>query len=92
MEAHVTRKGATMWIEIAAPVRSMPALRPTPGRPFRFSVLVHAPDGVRDLGSVMNLWEDQRSPRSWCRWKGATFGPIPPFDSNAEFGFSSSIH
>jgi len=92
LEAHVTRDGAAMCIELAAPVKSLPGLRPTPGRAFRFSLLVHTQDGLRDLGSVMNLWEDQRSPRSWCRWEGAKFGPIPPFDSNIEFGFSSSIH
>lgn len=92
VEAHVTRDGTTMNIEVAAPVKALPGLRPTPGRAFRFSLLVHGPDGLRDLGSVMNLWEDQRSPRSWCRWEGAKFGPTPPFDSNIEFGFSSSIH
>lgn len=92
LEAKVTRKGAAMCFEIAAPVKAVPGLRPTPGRTFGFSLLVHTADGLRDLGGVMNLWDDQRSPRSWCRWKGASFGPTPPFDSNIEFGFSSSIH
>ncbi len=92
LEAHVTRDGETMCIEVAAPVKSLTDLRPTPGRAFRFSALVHTQDGLRDLGSVMNLWNDQRSPHSWCRWEGAKFGPTPPFDSNVEFGFSSSIH
>ena len=92
VEAHVTRDGAALCIEMAAPVKALPGLRPTPGRAFRFSLLAHTPDGLRDLGSVMNLWDDQRSPRSWCRWDGASFGPTPPFDSNIEFGFSSSIH
>jgi hypothetical protein len=92
LAARVTRDGTTMRIEVTAPVKALPGLRPAPGRAFRFSLLVHTPDGLRDLGSVMNLRNDQRSPRSWCRWDGAKFGPTPPFDSNVEFGFSSSIH
>jgi len=92
IEAHATRDGETMCLEVAVPAKSIPGLRPTPGRGFRFSLLVHAENGLRDLGSVMNLREDQRPPNSWCRWEGAKFGPVPPFDSNVEFGFSSSIH
>jgi hypothetical protein len=92
LEARVTREGTTMCVEIAAAVKSLPGLRPTPGRVFRFSLLAHTQDELRDLGSVMNLGEDQRSPHAWCRWEGAEFGPTPPFDSNIEFGFSSSIH
>jgi hypothetical protein len=92
LDARVTRDGDTMNFEITAPAKAFPGLRPTPGRAFRFSLLLHAPDGLRDLGAVMNLPEDRRSPRSWCRWKGASFGPVSPFDGNVEFGFSSSVH
>lgn len=92
LDARVTRDGGTMCFEITAPAKAFPDLRPTPGRAFRFSLLVHTPDGLRDLGAVMNLPEDRRSPRSWCRWKGSSFGAVPPFDGNVEFGFSSSVH
>jgi hypothetical protein len=92
VQAAVTRDGAAVCYEIAVPVKLVPELQPTPGRPFRFSLLVHETDGLRDLGTVMNLWNDQRHPRSWCRWKDGAFGPTPPLDSNVEFGFSSSIH
>lgn len=92
VQAAVSREGEAMCFEIAVPVKLVAELQPTPGRPFRFSLLVHEADGLRDLGSAMNLWDDQRHPQSWCRWKGAAFGPTPPFDSNVEFGFSSSIH
>lgn len=92
LEAHVTRDGDAMLFEITSPAKSLSGLRPTPGRAFQFSLLVHTPDGLRDLGTVMNLWDDQRPPRSWSRWEGAAFGPVPPFDSDIEFGFSSSIH
>jgi hypothetical protein len=92
VQAAVTREGGAICFEIAVPVKLVPELQPTPGRPFRFSLLVHEAGGLRDLGAVMNLWDDQRHPQSWSRWKGAMFGPTPPFDSNLEFGFSSSIH
>ncbi|MCX6897420.1 MAG: hypothetical protein NT105_01850 [Verrucomicrobia bacterium] len=92
VQAATARDGGAMCFEIAVPVKLVPELQPTPGRPFRFSLLVHEAGGLRDLGAVMNLWDDQRHPQSWSRWKGAAFGPTPPFDSNIEFGFSSSIH
>jgi hypothetical protein len=94
VEAVVGREGVQTCYEIAVPVSLMPELRPTTGRPFSFSLLVQDPDGtgLRDLGTVMNWWDDQRPPWSWCRWQGAAFGPTPPFDSSGEFGFSSSIH
>ena len=91
-QAAVAREGGTTCFEITVPVKLVPELQPTPGRPFRFSLLVHETGGLRDLGTVMNLWDNQRHPQSWCRWKGGVFGPTPPFDSNVEFGFSSSIH
>jgi hypothetical protein len=92
VQASVTRDGAAMCYEIVVPVKLVQELRPTPGRPFRFSLLLHEPGGLRDLGTVMNLHDDQRSPGAWCRWEGAVFGPTPPFASKVEFGFSSSIH
>jgi hypothetical protein len=92
VQAAVARVGGATCFEIAVPVKLLPELQPTPGRPFRFSLLVHEAGGLRDLGAMMNLWDDQRHPQSWSRWKGAAFGLTPPFDSNVEFGFSSSIH
>lgn len=92
VQASATREGEATCFEIAVPVKLVPELQPTPGRPFRFSLLVHEAGDLRDLGTVMNLWDDQRQPQSWSRWKGAAFGSTPPFDSNVEFGFSSSIH
>lgn len=92
VQALVVGEGGTTCFEIAVPMKLVPELQPTPGRPFRFSLLAHEAGGLRDLGAVMNLGDDQRHPQSWSRWRGAAFGPTPPFDSNAEFGFSSSIH
>jgi len=94
VEAAVTRAGQETCYEVLVPTALVPELRPTTGRLFRCSVLVHDRDGtgLRDLGSVMNLWPTQRQARSWCRWPGAAFGTPLPFDPVAEFGFSSSIH
>ena len=90
--ANVIRTGDSTIYELAIPLSLMPELRATPGRAFGFSLLVHEPGSLGDLGTVMGWWPDQRNPSSWSRWEGAAFGGQPPFPSNAEFGFSSSIH
>lgn len=94
VQAVVNRSGNTTTYELAVPMPLLPELRATPGRSFGFSLLVHDAGRAEplDLGSVMRLWPDQRQVLSWCRWVGAAFGTQPPFDSNIEFGFSSSIH
>ncbi len=93
-EVAVARAGGVTHYEISIPVRPMRVLRPTPGREFCFSLLVHDPDGtgVRDLGDVMNMWESERNPRAWCSWRGVEWGEARPFDGKIEFGFCSSIH
>lgn len=90
----VKRTGRITRYELAIPFRSMPELRPTPGREFCFSLLVHDTDGagLRDLGGVMNLWESQRPALAWCRVKGVNWPKKAPFDNKIEFGFCSSIH
>ena len=93
-EVAVERSGGVTRYEVSVPFRPMRALRPTPGREFCFSLLVHDPDGtgVRDLGEVMNLWESQRNPLAWCSWRNVRWGKTRPFDGKIEFGFCSSIH
>jgi hypothetical protein len=90
----VKRAGKITRYELAIPFKSMPDLRPTPGREFCFSLLVHDTDGtgLRDLGSVMNMWESQRPDLAWCRVAGVKWPDKPPFDNKIEFGFCSSIH
>lgn len=92
--AAVKRSGKTTVYEVAIPFRQMPEIRPTPGREVRFSLLVHDPDGsgLRDLGQVMNRWEEHRTPLGWCSWEGVKWGSKVPFDGDVEFGFCSSIH
>ena len=92
-EVAVKRVADVTRYEVAVPFKSMKTMRPTTGREFHFSVLVHdAGVGLRDLGSVMNLAETARKPLAWSRWAGASFADKPPFDSMIEWGFSSSIH
>ncbi len=89
----IKRVGKITRYELSLPMKPMRELRPTPGREFHFSLLVHDADaGLRDLGSVMNLWESQRPALAWCRTPGIDFPAKAPFDNKVEFGFCSSIH
>jgi hypothetical protein len=90
----VKRTGKITRYELAIPFTSMPDLRPTPGREFCFSLLVHdtGGTGLRDMGSVMNMWESNRPALAWCRVAGVKWPDKPPFDNKIEFGFCSSIH
>jgi hypothetical protein len=90
----VKRDGRLTVYEAGVPFKLLPDIQPAPGRELRFSLLVHDPGGagVRDLGSVMNRWEEDRRPLGWCSWEHVKWGDTPPFDSNVEFGLCSSIH
>jgi hypothetical protein len=90
----VKRKKSTTRYEIAVPYSAMPTLRPTTGRSFFFSVVVHDPDGtgIRNLGEVMNLFPRRRHPYGWCRWQGAKWGEEAQLDARCEWGLASSIH
>ena len=96
MEAKVAvkRAGKVTRYEVSVPFALMPELKPTAGREFFFSLLVHDPGdtGVRDLGEVMNLWPEDRQPGGWCSWEFVRWGDKTPWPSRIEFGFCSSIH
>jgi len=87
------RKDVTTY-ECAIPFRLMPEIKPSEGREFFFSVLVHDPDGtgLREWGEAAGLWPWQRNPLAWCRWRGDSRGQAPPFDSRTEWGLCSSRH
>jgi hypothetical protein len=93
-KAVVAREGNDTCYEVAIPLSLMPALRPTTGRLFCFSLLVYDGDGtgLRDLGSVMNLTERKPAPWAWCRWQGDSLEKTMPFGNDVEFGFCTSIH
>lgn len=90
----VKRSGSITTYEAAIPFSMMPDVKPTAGREFYFSLLVHDPDGsgIRDLGQVMNLWDCQRNPLSWCAWENIKWNAENLLDGKIEFGFCSSVH
>jgi hypothetical protein len=91
----VKRSDGITRYEISVPLKPMKkALKVTAGREYFFSLLVHDPDGtgVRDLGVVMNCWDESRNPLAWSNWNQAKWGETRPFDNKIEFGFCSSIH
>jgi len=92
-KAAVSRAGGVTYYECAIPFRLMRRqIRPSEGREFRLSILVHDPDGtgIRDWGKAAGLWPWQRNPLAWCRWQGAKWGQTPPFDSKLEWGLCAS--
>ncbi len=70
------------------------SIRPTEGRTFFLSFLVHDPDGtgIRDLGEAAGLWNSQRTSLGWSGWKGVKWEKTPPFTSRLNWGFCSSKH
>ncbi len=94
-EVKVAHKDGVTTYELAIPIKPMfKALKVSAGREFCISLLVHDPDGtgVRDMGSVMNMWEESRNPNAWSNWNGVKWGSEKPFDNKIEHGFSSSVH
>ncbi|NQU24421.1 MAG: hypothetical protein HQ567_24325 [Candidatus Nealsonbacteria bacterium] len=89
----VSRKEGVTYYECGIPFSLMrDAIRPSEGREFFMSVLVHDPDGtgVRDLGQAAGLWPTQRSASAWSRWMGAKWGKTPPYDNKLRWGLCTS--
>ncbi len=94
VELTVTRTGGTTYYECAIPFAELAPLKPSPGREFCLSLLVHDPDGtgLRDWGESAGLWAWQRTRLAWSVWPGAVWPDTPPFDNKIEHGFCSSKH
>ena len=89
----VARRDGITYYECSVPFRLMrKAIRPTEGREFSLSVLVHDPDGtgIRDWGQTAGLWPSQRNRLAWSRWEGAKWGQNPPFDNKLQWGMCTS--
>jgi len=89
----VSRRDGVTYYECSVPFRPMrDKIRPSEGREFRLSVLVHDPDGtgIRDWGREAGLGPAQRSRLAWSQWPGAKWGDAPPFDNKIEWGLCSS--
>ena len=89
----VRRKDGITYYECAIPFAPMRGeIRPSEGREFCLSVLVHDPDGtgIRDWGEAAGLWPSQRNRLAWSRWQGAVWGNEPPLDNKLEWGLCAS--
>ena len=89
----VSRRDGVTYYECSIPFRLMrDKIRPSEGREFRLSVLVHDPEGtgIRDWGQEAGLGPKERSRLAWSLWPGAKWGDQPPFDNKTEWGLCSS--
>jgi hypothetical protein len=89
----IFRRGHITYYECSVPFSEIRStIRPSEGREFLFSVLVHDPDGtgLRDWGEAAGLWDSERDPLSWSRWVGAKWPDRPPTDCRTEWGMCSS--
>lgn len=92
-QAAVRRAGGVTYYECGIPFGPMrQEIRPSEGREFYLSVLVHDPDGtgLRDWGEAAGLWPSQRNRLAWSRWQGAVWPKEPPFDNKLEWGLCAS--
>ena len=89
----VRREGDVTYYECSLPFRPMrDDIRPSEGREFFMSVLVHDPDGtgIRDLGAAAVLWPTDEDASAWSRWQGACWGDKPVLGNKIRSGFCTS--
>lgn len=87
------RRSGVTYYECAIPWRPLrDSIRPSEGREFCLSFLVHDPDGtgLRDWGVAAGLWPTQRNRLAWSQWSGAKWGAEPPMDNKIEWGLCAS--
>jgi hypothetical protein len=91
-EIAVRRNGGVTYYECAIPFKNLAEIRPSEGREFCLSVLVHDPDGtgLRDWGHAAGLWPEERNRLAWSDWPGAKWPNQPPFDNKLPWGLCSS--
>lgn len=91
-EAVVRRADGLTYYELAIPFKSLPEIRPSEGREFCLSVLVHDSDGtgIRDWGQAAGLWPSERNRLAWSNWPGAKWEKEPPCDNRLPWGLCSS--
>lgn len=88
----IWREDTTTYYEWGISFRSLDGIRPSEGREFFLSVLIHDPDGtgIRDWGVAAGLWPSQRNRLAWSLWPGAKWPDEPPMDNKVEWGMCSS--
>jgi hypothetical protein len=91
-EIAVSRTGGVTYYQCAIPFKTLAEIRPSEGREFCLSVLVHDPDGtgLRDWGQAAGLWPEDRNRLAWSDWPGAQWPRQPPFDNRLPWGLCSS--
>lgn len=89
----ISRRQGTTYYECSIPFRLMREhIRPSEGREFFLSVLIHdaGGTGLRDWGQAAGLWPSQRNGLAWSRWYGSQVGRQPPFDNKLHWGLCTS--
>jgi hypothetical protein len=89
----VSRRAGVTCYECSIPFALMrERIRPSEGREFCLSVLVHDPGGtgIRDWGEAAGLGPSERNRLAWSQWPGAKWGDEPPFDNKTPWGLCSS--
>jgi len=89
----VSRRDGVTYYECSIPFKLMrDRIRPSEGREFHLSVLVHDPDGtgIRDWGQAAGLAPVDRNRLAWSTWQGVKWGDQPPFDNKTKWGLCSS--
>ena len=91
-EIAVGRSSGYTCYECAIPFKNLAEIRPSEGREFCLSVLVHDPDGtgLRDWGQAAGLWPEERNRLAWSDWPGAKWPSQPPCDNKLPWGLCSS--
>jgi hypothetical protein len=88
----VKRTGAITYYECGIPFRSLKQIRPSEGREFFLSILVHDPNGtgIRDWGKAAGLFSCEAKRLAWSVWKGAKWPEKPLYDNKTPWGLCSS--
>lgn len=88
----VSRANGLTYYECGIPFRSLDGIRPSEGREFFLSVLIHDPHGtgLRDWGESVGMFPCERNPLAWSRFPGAKWPAQPPFDNKTPWGMCSS--
>jgi hypothetical protein len=92
-ELVVQRVGEVTYYECSLPFAGMRnVIRPSEGREFLMSVLVHDPDGtgLRDLGAAAGLWPSPGDSQAWSRWPGVDWPEQDPRPPRVRWGFCAS--
>jgi hypothetical protein len=92
-EVVVRRDGDTTYYECSLPWRPMSdRMRPSEGREFYFSLLVHDAQGtgLRDLGTAARLWPADSDAGDWAAWRAPPAGESKPRGNRIRWGMCTS--